>query len=108
MKILFLIIFSIFLSACNYQAKDKTVKPKKDDSITVDTIKKISETNDDSTKHIDIGYDDIYDKLPKLIFDTISEIEFNRLNPEKFINEVETEQKGDYFYIQTNNNKWTD
>ena len=55
----------------------------------------------DSSKKIDIGYYDTYEKLPKLIFETISEIEFLSLEQKKFIQTLKPEQNKDFFYVQT-------
>lgn len=101
MKIIFSIILAIILLSCNQPHETKKLKqtdqaPKKE----------FTETHSDSIKpkkgkNILVGYYDNYEKLPKLLFDSISEAEFNQLKTTKFLSKPKTKQKGNEFYIET-------
>lgn len=61
----------------------------------------------DTTKIVELGYNDTYDKLPKLTFDQISEAEFNSFHSKNFIQKLKIEEKDNSFFIQTSIQKHT-
>ena len=67
----------------------------------LDTTYVYTEFIADTTKIIEIGYNDTYDRLPKLTFDQISETEFNSFHSKNFIQKLKIEEKENSIFIQT-------
>ncbi|MVN23519.1 hypothetical protein [Mucilaginibacter arboris] len=98
MKVTILMFLSILIYSCNFKKQEQSYNFKKVDStITHKVIKKSNHTS----KNIEVGYSDTYEKLPTLVFDTLSESEFNTLKPAKGINKIDTKQNESFFFIQT-------
>lgn len=97
-KLIFCIV--LLLSSCN-----QSHETKKQKEIDQAPTKELPETHSDSIrskgKTITIGYYDNYEKLPKLVFDSISESEFNKLKAAKFLRKLKPEQRGNEFCIET-------
>lgn len=55
----------------------------------------------DSARQINIGYNDNFKTLPALVFDTISETEFNTLKTGSWFSKINPEKEGDHFFVQT-------
>ncbi|OXA87301.1 hypothetical protein [Flavobacterium hercynium] len=106
MKTILISVFALLLISCHdkKENQDNTSKINSDSTaIKNDTIK--SEPVVDTIKHIEVGYWDQYEKMPKLNFDSISETEFESITPKKFLQAVKPEQKGNYFYLSGANKK---
>ncbi|MEO4006664.1 hypothetical protein [Flavobacterium sp. CAU 1735] len=100
-RILFLLL-SILTISCNDTKSTKISNTQKTDTVSKNnSISEKQEIEIDSTKIIEVGYHDNYEKLPKLTFDTITEKEFLSLGSKKYIQTFKPKQKGDFFYIQT-------
>lgn len=103
MKQILLCFLLVFFISCNKENKNK---PEiKTDTIPKNTASEIQETKVDTFQKVDLGYADQYDKLPKLAVDTTSETEFEQLKAKNYLDKVNAEQIGDFFYIQTENKK---
>ena len=98
MKRIFLPFAFLILISCNKENKTNyNIKNK--DSVSRETVL-------DTSKEITIGYYYTYEKLPKLVVDSISETEFNLLKTTKYLENIEPEQSGDFFFIQTEHKKY--
>lgn len=95
-------IIILFLTSCSQEAARKPEKLKQTDPAPK---KEYTKTHSDSIKPkgktITLGYHDTYEKLPQLVFDSISEAEFNRLKVRKQLMKFKPRQKGNTFFIQT-------
>lgn len=92
-KMLFLLSI-LFILSCNSSKPAKNNSIKKTDSLP-------ETTESDSTKKVDIGYAERYEKLPALTFETITEKEFLSLEQKEYIQILKPEQRGNFFYLQT-------
>jgi len=95
MKLPFFILLSIaILVSCRNETKKQKIDPT--------PKKELIEAHSDSIKPpgktIDVDSDE---ESPKLVFDSISESEFNKLKATKFLRKIKPEQKGNEFYIET-------
>lgn len=80
----------------------KTHTIQSNDTISKDSLTLEKPTLKTSRKqYVNIGYDENYQKLPKLIFETADEAEFLSLEQQKYIETFKPEGEGNYFYIQT-------
>lgn len=93
---------TLVLSSCNGNPGKDPEKSKQPD---LTPKKEIRESKPDSVKPtgktIAVGYYDNYEKVPKLVFDSISESEFNQLKARKYLTKIQPEKKGNEFQIQT-------
>lgn len=100
-KILFLAL-TILTISCNDNKSTKNVITQKTDTISKTNLNSEKpQLKIDSSKKVDIGYYDTYEKLPKLTFETITEKEFLSLEQKKYIQPLKPEQNKDFFYVQT-------
>lgn len=100
-KILFLAL-TILTISCNDNKSTKNVITQKTDTISKTNLNfEKPQLKIDSSKKVDIGYYDTYEKLPKLNFETITEKEFLSLEQKKYIQTLKPEQNKDFFYVQT-------
>lgn len=84
--------------SCKKEIDSKSISNiVKSDILNTKTQPKIVEND----KIIEIGYVETFDKLPKLVFDSISEIDFNKIKSNKFIEKYKAEEKGNFFFIKT-------
>lgn len=102
-KYTFITLLSIFaLTSCGQESAKEPEKLKQTDPAPE---KEIAKTHSDSIKSkgktITLGYYDTYEKLPKLLFDSISEAEFNQLKAKKHLTKIKAKQKGNIFSVQT-------
>lgn len=103
MKQILLYFLIFFCISCNKENKDN---PEiKTDTISKNTGSERQETKVDTFQKVDLGYADKYEKLQKLVVDSISETEFDELKTSDFLEKVKTENIGDFFYIQTEHTK---
>jgi len=102
-RILFLISTTVIFLSCKENEKIivNKISEKKDIIVEKDINSKEPNSNSDSTKTIDLGYYDTFEKLPKLTFEKINESEFNFLQSKKFIEKLKLEQNKNFFYVQT-------
>lgn len=102
--IFFALIF--FTVSCKYSKPTKNGMIKKSDTISRSILKSEKPASKiDSSKIVDIGYYDTYEKLPKLTFETITEKDFLSLEEQQYLQTSEPEQNKDFFYVQTSLNK---
>jgi len=100
-RILFLALIILTIS-CNDSKSTKIDITQKTDTISkTDLSSENPEFKIDSSKKVDIGYYDTYEKLPKLNFETITEKEFLSLEQKKYIQTLKPEQNKNFFYVQT-------
>lgn len=105
-QILLSFIFLSFISCIKQKKNDANIKTASKTEITSENkASKTEKTVLDTTKKIDIGYADKYEKLPILAVDTITETEFNQLKSFASLEKVKTEKNGNFFYIQTEHTK---
>lgn len=97
-----LFLFSLLVS-CNQNSVKESNKPKHSDPTPQKENPKVSADSIKSKKgkKVIVGYYDNYENLPQLVFDSISESEFNKLKATKFLRKIKPEQKGNEFYIET-------
>ncbi|MDF3028762.1 MAG: hypothetical protein K0S23_3069 [Fluviicola sp.] len=92
----------VLLTSCKQQEDKEVEKP---DQIIRTPKKELTRTPSDSIKSkgktITVGYYNNYEKVPELVFDSISEAEFNRLKAPKHLVKIKANQKGNDFFIQT-------
>ena len=103
MKQIFLPFVFLILISCNKENKtNSNIKPetaiKTEDSLVKKTVS-------DTANKVSLGDYEEYEKLPKLIVDSISESEFNQLKTTKYLEKINPEQSGNFFYIQTERKK---
>ncbi len=100
-NILFLALI-ILTTSCNGNKQTEFSGIQKIDTISKTNLSAEKlELKIDSTKRVDIGYYDTYEKLPKLTFESITEKEFLSLKQKKYIQTLKTEQNDNFFFIQT-------
>ncbi|WP_341903428.1 hypothetical protein [Fluviicola taffensis] len=97
------LVFLLTLLLVSCSQSHETKKPKEIDRATK---KEITTTSTDSIqpkkgKQILVGYYDNYENLPQLVFDSVSEREFNKLKASKFLRSIKPKQKGNDFYVET-------
>lgn len=107
MKPILLSFLVLFCISCNKENKDNLTKnPEVKTKIEPETTNsETKKTISDTINKVDVGYADTFEKLPKLVVDTISETEFNQLQTKNFLEKVKTKQNGNFFYIQTEHTK---
>lgn len=102
LKTSILFLLSILFFSCNQEPNKETEKPKQTDPAPKKEIKDtLSGLVKPTGKTITIGYYDSYKKLPKLVFDSISEVEFNELKTRTSLSKIKPKQKRNEFYIET-------
>lgn len=100
-------LLMLLLGSCNEPQETKKQKeidsaPKKEfTKALTDPIKP------KKGKKILVGYYDNYENVTQLVFDSISEAQFNLLKAKKFLRQMKPEQKGNNFYIETAARKHT-
>lgn len=95
------------LVSCN-----ESHETKKQKAIDPSPKKELVKTPTDSikpkkVKRVLVGYYENYENLPQLVFDSVSESEFNKLRAAKFLQKLKPEQKGNEFYVKTAFRKYT-
>lgn len=106
-KPILLFLLVLFCISCNKENKKPlNIKPEaKTETVREVADSETEKTIADTTKKITIGYSDTYEKLPKLVIDTISEKEFDQLKDKKYLEKVNIQEIGNFFYIQTEHTK---
>lgn len=104
MKFISLFVLStLFMVSCGQESTKEPEKLKQTNSAPK---KEISNAHSDSIKpkkgkKILVGYYDNYENAPQLVFDSISEKEFNKLKATKFLRSIKPQKKGNEFSIET-------
>lgn len=98
MKSILILILTISTLSCKENKLAKVENSKKTDSIhqTVSNSEK-PELKKDSTKKVDVGFYDRFEKLPKLTFEIITEQEFMSVAEKKYIDTSKPQQNDDLF-----------
>jgi hypothetical protein len=95
--------------SCNQNSVKESNKLKRSDPTPQKETQKASADSikPKKGKKVLVGYHDNYENLPQLVFDSISESEFNKLKAAKFLRKLKPEQKGNEFYVETAFRKYT-
>lgn len=104
MKITGFIFLSILTVSCGGKSFKQSGKSNPADSTLateIDTDQPSLPGEKGKQKQVVLGYSEQFEKLPKLVFDTISESEFNQLQTKKYLTQLKPEQRGNYFFVQT-------
>ncbi len=102
MRIILFLILTILTISCNDHKSTKIGVTQKTDTISKTNLHSEKlESKIDSTKKVDIGYYEKYEKLPKLTFETITKNEFLSLEQKKYLDTLNIEQNNNFFYVQT-------
>lgn len=102
-RILFIILTIVAAFFHNSKSQKPDFAPKNKlstkNEIGHDKIKK------DTTKTVNIGFADKFEKLPKLTFKSITEKEFQSIGRKSYIKNLKVEENKRFFYIQTAHEK---
>ncbi len=102
MKPMLFISLILLTISCSYRKPEKIHTVQSNGTFAKDSLtpeKPALKTS--RNQHINIGYDENYQKLPKLIFETADEAEFLALEQKRYIETFKPEEKGNFFYIQS-------
>ncbi|NRS87530.1 hypothetical protein HNQ02_000437 [Flavobacterium sp. 7E] len=103
MRITIYLALIIVTNSCNERNATKNTSATITDTISKNNLSSRQiELKIDSLKKVTIGYNDNYEKLIKLTFDTVTEKDFLLLDQEKkYIQTSKPEQNDDFFYVKT-------
>lgn len=98
MKITKIIFLSFLAMSCKKEIDNKSISNiEKSDTLNTKTQPKIVEND----KIIEIGYVETFEKLPKLVFESISEKDFNKIKSNIFIEKYKADEKENHFFVKT-------
>lgn len=101
MKSYLLFLLPILL-CCNQHEKNQSATAQANNRISkTDSITDKPISKKDGAKIIEIGYHEKYEKLPKLIFYTISEKEFLSVKQKKYVHYIKPKHDKGFIYVQT-------